>query len=359
MEKVTVELGKRSYDIVIDRGILPGLGTQIKPFGFSPSIGVISNPTVFALYGGGVMRSLKEAGFDCFSVLIPDGEEYKDYEWSHYILTELLKRGLDRNSCIVALGGGVIGDITGFVASTYMRGIHFVQVPTTLLAQVDSSVGGKTGVNHYLGKNMIGTFYQPRLVWIDTSVLSSLPQRELTGGMAEVIKYGIICDKEFFGFLEQKRDEIMGLDHDALSSIIKRSCEIKAEVVAKDERESGLRAILNFGHTIGHAVETETRYTRYIHGEAVGLGMCLESRLSEILGLLATDRTGRIEALIASYGLPCRLPGDLDAGNLLSHMKRDKKVVAGEMSFILPGEIGQVAIRKGITAADIERVLMK
>jgi 3-dehydroquinate synthase len=359
MEKVTVDLALRSYDIHIGEGILSGFGERMKSFGFSPSIGVISNPTVFALYGDRVMRTLKDAGFDCFPVLIPDGEEYKDYVWSHYILTELLKRGLDRNSCIVALGGGVIGDITGFVASTYMRGIHFVQVPTTLLAQVDSSVGGKTGVNHYLGKNMIGTFYQPRLVWIDTGTLSSLPQRELISGIAEVIKYGIIRDAEFFGFLEKKRHDIMGLNAGALSFIIKRSCAIKAEVVSCDEKEAGLRAILNFGHTIGHAIETETRYTRFLHGEAVGLGMCLESRLSEVLGLMHSEQISRIRNLIDFYGLPCRLPEDLGAGNLLSHMKRDKKVIAGEMTFIIPEMIGKVAIRKGIATADIERVLLQ
>ncbi|HTZ18997.1 MAG TPA: 3-dehydroquinate synthase [Dissulfurispiraceae bacterium] len=359
MEKVTVELGKRSYDIVIDRGILSGLGPRIGSFGFSPLVGVISNPTVYSLYGEQVMRSIKDEGFDCFPVLIPDGEEYKDYSWSHYILTELLKRGLDRNSCIVALGGGVIGDITGFVASTYMRGIHFVQVPTTLLAQVDSSVGGKTGVNHYLGKNMIGTFYQPRLVWIDTATLDSLPRRELVGGMAEVIKYGIISDARFFDFLIKRKNDIMDLDPGALSSIIRRSCEIKAEIVTRDERESGLRAVLNFGHTIGHAVETETRYTRFIHGEAVGIGMCLESRLSEVLGLLNPEKILTIENLIAGYGLPCSLPGDVNARNLLSHMKRDKKVMAGEMTFILPKKIGEVTIRKGVSTAEIERVLLK
>ena len=359
MEIVTVDLGQRSYDIHIGKGILSGFGERMKSFGFSPIIGIISNPNVFALYGEGVLRSLGDAGFDCFSVLIPDGEEYKDYAWSHYILTELLKRGLDRNSCIVALGGGVIGDITGFVASTYMRGIHFVQMPTTLLAQVDSSVGGKTGVNHYLGKNMIGTFYQPRLVWIDTGTLDSLPQRELISGMAEVIKYGIIQDAEFFGYLEKKKGNIMCLDADVLSLIIKRSCEIKAEVVSYDEKEAGLRAILNFGHTIGHAVETETRYTRFLHGEAVGLGMCLESRLSEVLGLMNSEQIGRIQNLIEFYGLPCRLPEDLNAGNLLSCMKRDKKVVAGEMTFIVPEKIGRVAIRKDITTMDIEKIFLQ
>ena len=359
MEKVTVDLGRRSYEILIGKGILPGLGEKLKAFGFSPIVGVISNPTVFALYGDQVLQSIRGAGFDCFTVLIPDGEEYKDYAWSHYILTELLKRGLDRNSCIVALGGGVIGDITGFAASTYMRGIHFVQVPTTLLAQVDSSVGGKTGVNHYMGKNMIGTFYQPRLVWIDPGTLETLPPRELLCGIAEVIKYGIIWDEEFFGFMSKMKVDIVGLEPEAISFIIKRSCEIKAEVVSNDERESGLRAVLNFGHTIGHAVETETRYTRFLHGEAIGLGMCLESRLSKILRLLDAEQLERIKTLISVYGLPCDLPDDLDAGNLISHMKHDKKVVAGEMLFALPERIGGAVIRRGIALTDIERALAK
>lgn len=357
MEIVAVDLGRRSYQIAIGTGILPRLGERLKSFGFSPTVGVISNPRVFALYGEQVLLSLQVAGFDCFTVLIPDGEEYKDYTWSYYILTELLKRRLDRNSCIVALGGGVIGDMTGFAASTFMRGIHFVQVPTTLLAQVDSSVGGKTGVNHYLGKNMIGTFYQPSLVWIDPSTLGTLPQRELLSGLAEVIKYGIICDEELFDFMSNGKDGIMSLEGAALNFIIKRSCEIKAKVVADDERENGLRAILNFGHTIGHAIETETRYRRFLHGEAVGLGICLESKLSRLIGLLDKEQLGRITGLIAAYGLPCDLPEDLNAGNLLSHMKRDKKVVAGEMMFVLPERIGEVVMKKGITAADIEEVL--
>ncbi|MGO9379337.1 MAG: 3-dehydroquinate synthase [Dissulfurispiraceae bacterium] len=359
MEKVTVDLGRRSYDIVIGKGILPGIGEMLKSFGFSPTVGVVSNPTVFALYGDQVLRSIRGAGFDCFTVLIPDGEEYKDYAWSYYILTELLKRGLDRNSCIIALGGGVVGDITGFAASIYMRGINFVQVPTTLLAQVDSSVGGKTGVNHPLGKNMIGTFYQPRLVWIDPGTLVTLPPRELLCGIAEVIKYGIIWDAEFFDFMSKKKDLIMSLETRAMSFIIKSSCEIKAEVVARDERESGLRAILNFGHTIGHAVETETRYARFLHGEAVGLGMCAESRLSEILGLLDATQFESIKTIITAYGLPCDLPDDLNVGNLISLMKRDKKVVAGEMIFVLPERIGGVTMKRGITAADIEKALRK
>lgn len=356
MEKVTVDLGERSYEIVIGEGILAGLGERLKSFGFT-KIAVVSNPTVFPLYGDQVMHSLKDAGFDAFSVLIPDGEEYKDYATSSTILAEFLKRGLDRNSCVVALGGGVIGDISGFTASIYMRGIHFVQVPTTLLAQVDSSVGGKTGVNHPLGKNMIGTFYQPRLVWIDVATLRTLLQRDLISGIGEVIKYGIIWDPVLFDFMEKEKDDIIGLDVGAISYIIKRSCEIKAEVVSSDERETGLRAILNFGHTIGHAVETETQYTRYRHGEAVGLGMCAEVGLAELLGLLPPEQSHRIKALVSAYGLPCSLPDNLSTANLIAHMKRDKKVVAGEMTFILPERVGKVIIRKGIAVADIEKVL--
>jgi 3-dehydroquinate synthase len=357
MKKVTVDLGDRSYDIVIGSGILSGIGERLKPFRFSPNIAVVSNPTVYALYGSQVMISLKDAGFSCFAVIIPDGEEYKDYNWTYHILTELMKQGLDRNSCVIALGGGVIGDITGFAASTYMRGLHFVQIPTTLLAQVDSSVGGKTGVNHSLGKNMVGTFYQPRLVWIDVNTLSTLRKRDFISGMAEVIKYGIIYDAELFEYLEKKMTDILDLDGGALAHVIRRSCAIKAEIVSHDERETGQRAILNFGHTIGHSIETETRYQQFSHGEAVGLGICLESRLSEALGILKPAETRRISELFAAYGLPVSLPPGMDATRLLSHMKLDKKTVAGEMTFILPKRIGDVLIKKGVKAEDVKKAL--
>jgi 3-dehydroquinate synthase len=358
MKKVTVDLGERSYDISIGSGNLSGLGERLKHFHFSPNIAVVSNPTVFTLYGDQVTSSLEEAGFGYFSVIIPDGEEYKDYTWTYHILTEFLKMGLDRNSCVVALGGGVIGDITGFAASTYMRGIHFVQVPTTLLAQVDSSVGGKTGVNHNMGKNMIGTFYQPRLVWIDVKTLCTLQRRDFISGIAEVIKYGIIYDAELFEYMEKKRDDILALDPAALAHIIKQSCAIKAEVVMQDERESGIRAILNFGHTIGHAVETETHYQQYTHGEAVALGMCLEARLSETLGLIKPDVTKRIIQLVEAYKLPTCLPDKVNPERLLGHMARDKKTYAGEMTFILPRKIGEVSIKKGVKSTDAEKVLI-
>jgi 3-dehydroquinate synthase len=271
----------------------------------------------------------------------------------------MLSAALDRKSALVALGGGVIGDIAGFAASTYMRGIDFVQVPTTLLAQVDSSVGGKTGVNHPMGKNMIGTFWQPRLVWVDIETLKSLPRREFLSGLAEVIKYGVIWDEGLFRFLEEKRDEVLGLDNDTLTHLVRLSCEIKANVVSKDERESGLRAILNYGHTIGHAIETVTGYTRYLHGEAVAIGMYAEARLSRDVGLLDDSGLVRIKELLEAYGLPAALPVETDFPLLMASMKLDKKTVSGDLTFILPEEIGRVRIQRGLPEEEIEKVFGK
>jgi len=357
MEKIRVELAERSYDIAIGSNVLEGVGDNLKSFGLSPKIALVSNPTVFSLYGERASVSVKKAGFDLLTVIIPDGEEYKDLLWVQHIYNELLKAKLDRLSALIALGGGVIGDITGFAASTYMRGISYIQMPTTLLAQVDSSVGGKTGVNHKLGKNMIGTFWQPRLVWIDVETLGTLPKRELLAGLAEVIKYGVIHDKELFDLLEVNRDKILNLDRDALTNIIKRSCEIKAEVVSKDERESGLRAILNYGHTIGHAIETVTEYKRFLHGEAVAIGMYLEARLSQMLNFIKGDQVFKIKNLIDSYGLPSEMPADIDINSILLSIQLDKKVVAGELKFILPEKIGSVRIHKGITEKFIKELL--
>ena len=357
METIRVELGERSYDISIGTNILDGIGDNLRSVGLSPTVAIISNPTVFSLYGDRVSGSIKQAGFDLITVIIPDGEKYKDLLWLQHIYDDLLRHRLDRSSALIALGGGVIGDITGFAASTYMRGISYIQVPTTLLAQVDSSVGGKTGVNHKLGKNMIGTFWQPGLVWVDVETLKTLPQRELLAGLAEVIKYGVICDQELFDFLEANRDKMMNLDDNALTHIIKRSCEIKADVVSKDERESGLRAILNYGHTIGHAIETVTGYTRFLHGEAVAIGMHLEARLARILGFIDGAGVSRIRALIDSYGLPSEMPADIDVYGILSSMQLDKKAVAGKLKFILPEKIGSVKIHKGVTQDSIIELL--
>jgi 3-dehydroquinate synthase len=358
MEKIRVELAERSYDIIIGSTILDKLGENLKALNLSPNIAIVSNPTVFSLYGERVSESVKKTGFNVVTVTVPDGEEYKDLLRVQYIYDELLRNKLDRYSALIALGGGVIGDMTGFAASTYMRGISYVQVPTTLLAQVDSSVGGKTGVNHSLGKNMIGTFWQPGLVWIDVATLQTLPKREVLAGLAEVIKYGVIFDKGLFDFLETNRGMILNLDYNALTHIIKRSCKIKAEVVAKDERESGLRAILNYGHTIGHAIETLTGYTQFLHGEAVAIGMYREAVLSHVLGFIGKEQVMRIKAVIDAYGLPSEMPPEVSADSLLASMQLDKKTVAGQLKFILPEKIGAVRIQKGISEKAIKESLL-
>jgi len=350
MEAIRVELGERSYEICIGPGILPQLGERLQEFYFS-RVALVSNPTVYALYGDTLLDSLKKAGLDAAVVTIPDGEEYKELLWAYHIYGELLKYRLDRASALIALGGGVIGDITGFVASTYMRGISLVQVPTTLLAQVDSSVGGKTGVNHPEGKNMIGTFHQPRLVWADVETLKTLPRREFLAGIAEVIKYGVIWDKAFFEFLEKNREKILGLDSGAIQFIIRRSCEIKAEVVSRDEREGGLRAILNYGHTIGHALETATGYTAHLHGEAVSIGMYCEALLSSLLGLMERKEAERVGSLIDAYGLRSKMVPGVDEQRMISSMQLDKKAVAGELKFVLPEKIGSVVVR-GVRDSD-------
>lgn len=352
MQEIRVKLGERSYDVVIGSDILSGLAGKVEDFAFSRMV-IVSNPTVYGLHGKALLSTLSSVGFDAPVILVPDGEEYKELLWAYYIYGGLLKLKLDRASAVIALGGGVIGDISGFVASTYMRGISFIQVPTTLLAQVDSSVGGKTGVNHPLGKNMIGTFHQPRIVWADVDTLRTLPRREFLAGMAEVIKYGVIWDEALFRFLEEKREKILGLDGETVEHLVKRSCEIKADVVSKDERETGLRAILNYGHTVGHAIETVTGYSEYLHGEAVAIGMCLEVGLSSLLGITDRREAERIRSLVTSYGLPCQMPSEIDTGVLMAAMQLDKKTVAGRLKFILPERIGSVRIETVIDTARI------
>lgn len=354
MENVPVDLDDRSYNIVIGRDILRGLGLRLKSF--RPSrVAIISNKTVFPLYRDTVLRSLRECNINAEIILIPDGEEYKDFLWIYYIHGELLKARFDRSSMLVALGGGVIGDITGFIAATYMRGVRFIQVPTTLLAQVDSSVGGKTGVNHPLGKNMIGSFYQPSLVYIDIDTLKTLPKREFNAGIAEIIKYGIIEDRELFDYLKVNSDSIRSLG-ESIVHIIKRSCEIKADVVAQDERETGLRAILNFGHTIGHAVETVTGYKKFLHGEAIAIGMFAAACLAVNMKLLSQGDAALIKELIELYDLPAAVPAEISIVDMVNAMEVDKKAKFGKIKFILPDAIGSVIIeddvdRKFIRAA--------
>lgn len=345
MHTVRVDLGDRSYDIEIGVN-LDRAGSRLEDAGFGRKIAVVTNPTVRELYGKVLIDSLKQAGFTVLSIEVPDGEQYKSLDWANSIYTSLLINGFDRKSALVALGGGVIGDLTGFAAATFMRGVPFVQVPTTLLAMVDSSVGGKTGVNHPMGKNMIGAFYQPGKVLMDLAVLRTLPREEFLSGMAEVIKYGVIWDGTLFDYLEQNREAILNLDREALSQIIRRSCEIKAEVVKLDEREGGLRAILNFGHTLGHAIETAGNYS-VRHGEGVAVGMVFASRLSSATGLCDASVPERVEKLIRAYGLPAgfsALGAKPGAAELRNIMQIDKKAEGGRIRFVLPKKIGEVII---------------
>lgn len=350
-EEVTVELKDRGYKIIIGRKNLGILGLRVKEF--RPSkVAIVSNKTIFPLYSDTILSSMQGCGITPEVFLIPDGEEYKDLLWASYLYGELLKARFDRDSLLVAFGGGVVGDITGFVASTYMRGIRYIQVPTTLLAQVDSSVGGKTGVNHPLGKNMVGTFYQPSLVLIDVDTLRTLSQREFNAGIAEIIKYGVIADKGLFDLVEKEKEDIAFLG-DALLRVIKRSCEIKAEVVSRDERETGLRAILNFGHTVGHALETVTGYTRFLHGEAIAIGMCVAVEIAVTVGILKEADGEHIKRLIQIYGLPTTIPDEINTSDILNAIEVDKKVKAGNLRFILPECIGKVRIE------EVERDLIK
>lgn len=347
MHTVKVSLGDRSYDIEIGAG-LEKTGDRLKGLGFGQKMALVTNPTVKKLYGKRVVDSLKAAGFMVMSIEVPDGEQHKNLDWANAIYTALLTNYFDRTSALVALGGGVIGDLAGFAAATFMRGVPFVQVPTTLLAMVDSSVGGKTGVNHPMGKNLIGSFHQPRKVLMDLGVLASLPKEEFLSGMAEVIKYGVIWDAAFFEYLDKNREKILALDPDALAFIIRRSCEIKAEVVSRDEREGGLRAVLNYGHTVGHAIEKAENYTMR-HGHAVAIGMVTASRLAQKTGMCDASLPDRVEALIKSFGLPTGLSALArrpSAAELMDTMQIDKKAEGGKVKFVLPKKIGEVAITK-------------
>lgn len=341
---VKVELGDRSYSIIIKDGALGDCGHRLKKLGLKGRAALVTNPLVNRLYGRRVKASLKEAGFDTIVIILPDGEEYKTLDTAALVYDGLVDHSIERTSPVVALGGGVIGDIAGFAAATYLRGVPLIQVPTTLLAQVDSSVGGKTGVNHFKGKNLIGAFYQPEAVFIDPMVLKTLDSRQLRAGMAEVIKYGVIVDERLFAFLEANAGKMSACGR-PLAKAIERSCRIKAGVVSADEHEGGLRAILNFGHTFGHAIEVVSGYGRYLHGEAVAIGMCMAAELSVELGLCDGLVAARISALVAAYGLPVHAP-DIPVDSILRSLRLDKKVASGAIRFILPTGIGGVVIQK-------------
>ncbi len=359
MPNITVNLPQNSYKIAISPGSLAQLGSQMKQLAIGDKVLVISNPEIFNHYGETCLKSLELAGFETCTHLIPAGEEYKTPQSIQQVYDTALANHLERSSTFVALGGGVIGDMTGFAAATWLRGVNFVQVPTSLLAIVDASVGGKTGVNHPQGKNLIGAFYQPKLVAIDPTLLQTLPPREFRAGMAEVIKYGIIWDEDLFTKLENcdRLDSLEYLSDELLEIIITRSCQAKAEVVSQDEKEAGLRAILNYGHTIGHAVESLTNYQQFVHGEAVAIGMVAAGKIAVEMGLWTEEKAKRQDALIAKTGLPTDIPSELAMEDILSTIKSDKKVKAGKVRFILPITIGEVIISDQVTPEIITSAL--
>jgi len=351
-ETVRVELGERSYAIRIGVALLDQLGTEIGALCPPGPTAVITNPTVGALYLGRASAALAAAGFGATVIEIPDGEPHKNLTWLAFIYDHLIAARLERRSPVVALGGGVIGDIAGFAAATFLRGVPFVQVPTTLLAQVDSSVGGKTGINHPGGKNLIGAFYQPRLVLADVGTLATLPQRELLAGLVEVIKYGVILDPELFTLIEQQLDRILARDPDILQHLVRVSCELKAMVVARDEREADFRAILNFGHTVGHAIENLTGYQRYLHGEAVAIGMAFAVTLSHARGLCARETMERVIAVLKRAGLPVQIPPELVGPQLATAVAGDKKVSGGIIKFVCIEDLGRTRF-ESVTGEEI------
>lgn len=340
MKTLTVALGERSYPIHIGPGLLAE-GARIAEALPAPRAVVVTNETVAPLYEEGLVGGLEAAGVAVRDTIrLPDGEAHKTLATLETVYDRLLALQADRRTALVALGGGVIGDLAGFAAATYQRGVPFVQVPTTLLAQVDAAVGGKTAVNHPRGKNMIGAFYQPRVVIADTDTLSTLPDRELRAGFAEVVKYGLIRDPELFAYLERHVDDILGRDPEALTEVIHRSCRNKAEVVAADEREAGSRALLNLGHTFAHAIETGTGYTEWLHGEAVAVGLVMAAEASRRLGFFPGEGVTRLRTLLDRAGLPVAGPEDLPAARYLALMGVDKKAEAGRIRFVLLEDVG-------------------
>ena len=343
MKNVRVMLGPRSYDICIGHNIINNLKDYLTNLSLGKKVALITNPIIKRLYGDGIYNQLTAAGLKPTIVELPAGERYKTLKSVNKIYDLLIKERFERNSAVIALGGGVIGDIAGFVAATYLRGVPYIQVPTSLVAQVDSSVGGKTGVNHHLGKNLIGAFYQPVLVWIDVEVLKTLPRRELIAGMAEVIKYGVIMNEGFFCFIEDNYKKVLALDQETLIKMVERSCEIKAGVVSADEHEKGLRAILNFGHTIGHAIETITDYKRYKHGEAISIGMVFAAKMASRMGICDKEVYKRIDRVCRLIGLDTTLP-DMEFKDMWEILQRDKKVVNEMVRFVVPLRLGEVKI---------------
>ena len=355
MRTVTVGLGDRPYPIHIGEALITRADLFL-PHLPQRKVSVVTNTTVASLYLGKLVAALQGAGVDIVPVILPDGEQHKNWMTLNSIFDALLSNRCERKSTVIALGGGVVGDLAGFAAASYQRGVPFIQVPTTLLAQVDSSVGGKTAINHPLGKNMIGAFYQPRMVLADTGVLGSLPNRELSAGLAEVIKYGLIMDLPFLEWLEANMDKLNARDPAALAYAVTRSCENKAAVVAADERETGERALLNLGHTFGHAIEAGLGFGTWLHGEAVAAGTVLAARLSERMGLLAADDVQRIASLFRRAGLPVEAPA-LGQDRYLELMGHDKKVENGRLRLVLLKSVGKAFMSSDFEMRDLREIL--
>jgi 3-dehydroquinate synthase len=355
MKRVNVRLGDKGYDILIGCGLLDQAGKHLKDCGFNGKLVIISNPVVQKLYGEALRERLSADGFQVTILSVADGEEQKSLDVAGRLYTELSDCYAERTTPILALGGGVIGDLSGFVAATYMRGVPLVQIPTTLLAQVDSSIGGKVAVNHGKLKNEIGAFYQPRLVIADTATLKTLPAEEFANGMAEIIKSAVIKDSEFFAFIENNLGKIKALDDTALEEIVFRSASIKANVVIQDELDTGLRNILNFGHTTGHAIETVSDFG-VEHGHAIAIGMMVAAGIAEKLGFFDNNGLVRLKSLLGSAGLPTKMPG-LDSDKIIQAMKHDKKITGGKVRFVLPKAIGEVFLTDEVDLSLIEEVL--
>jgi len=356
MKKIMVRLGINSYNIHIGAGALMQTGPKLKEIGFSDKLVIITDPTVKNLYGNTLNQSLTSSGFKVLILEVPEGEEQKSLETAGRLYRELTDFYAERTTPILALGGGVIGDLTGFVAATYMRGIPLIQIPTTLLAQGDSSIGGKVAVNHGLLKNKIGAFYQPRSTISDISTLKTLSPRELSDGLAEIIKHAAILDGEFFSYLEENLDRIKSLDAQVLERVVSRSVRIKAEVVRKDERDFGLRNILNYGHTVGHAIESVSELKVW-HGEAVAIGMLVEARIANRLGMFDKHELIRLKNVIVNAGLPTEIPS-LQLERLIQAIKHDKKILQGKIRFVLPKSIGEVFITEEVSPSMIEQALV-
>lgn len=355
MKRIDMQFENTAYPIIIDKGWEATL-SKIPSNIFLKKALIISDTNVGPLYSNEIIKALSENDIGIRTILIDPGESSKTIEKAMDIYTTALNSRMDRDSLFIALGGGVVGDLAGFTASTYMRGVPYLQIPTSLLAQVDSSVGGKTAVNHPLGKNMIGSFYQPKGVLINTDTLKSLPVRQISTGLAEVIKYGVIADKNLFSYLEENIEKVFSFDDKVLNHIIYKSCTIKAKIVAQDEKDKGIRGILNFGHTIGHAIEAETSFTEYTHGESVAIGMVAEAELAQLLGLIDKGFVDRLKNLLLKAKLPIKLP-NIDTDRLIKHMQRDKKNKIGKIVFVLPTKLGRVEMFDNIEYVRLAQIL--